>query len=150
MASKVRFRVLVVDEGAVLASMVRWILARPDLDLVGTARNASEALEAVERLRPDLVILEAVLPGMDGFRLARALKSREEAPLVVLATFHASAAARDEARAAGADGFLAKFDFTDGFAALLEEWRSIPDSHPARVKTPAIPDRRGSRTLPDP
>ena len=150
MASKAQFRVLVVDEGAVLASMARWILARPDLDLVGTARNAAEALDAVERLRPDLVILEAVLHGMDGFRLARAIKSREEAPLVVLVTFHASAAARDEARAAGADGFLAKYDFTDGFAALLEEWRSDQAGRPGQIKTPVIPDRPGSRTVPDP
>ena len=112
--------VLVVDESeAFLASTLHWIEARPDLRLVGTAGNGPDALAAVERLRPDLVIVEAVLAGIDGFRLARALKAREDAPLVLLVTFHASAAARDEAHAAGADAFLAKYDFSDEIEAIL-------------------------------
>ena len=137
-------KVLVVDESeAFLAGMRRWIESCDDLRLVGIARNGPEALLAVERLRPDLVIVEAVLSGMDGFRLACTLKEREDAPCVLLATFHASAAARDEAYAAGADGLLAKYDFSDELEAVLERWR-------AGVKTPARRVRPGSRTSPDP
>lgn len=136
--------VLVVDESlAFLASTRRWIESRPDLRLVGTAHSGPEALAAVERLLPDLVIVEAVLAGMDGFRLARTLKAREDAPLVLLVTFHASAAARDEAQAAGADGFLAKGDFSDEIEAILEEWRG------PRLRTRARPARRESRSAPD-
>src|SRR6185436_17758079 len=87
--------VLVVDESeAFLASTLHWIESRPDLRLVGIARNAPQALDAVERLCPDLVIVECVLHTIDGFHLTRELKRREDAPLVLLVTFHASAAVR--------------------------------------------------------
>lgn len=143
--------VLVVDESeAFLASVRHWIGSRPDLELVGTARNAAGALVAAADLGPDLVIVEAVLPGVDGFRLARALKSTENAPLVVIVTFHASAAARDEALAAGADGFLAKAEFSDELDALLRVWRNDPPSLADRVRTPATPAPRESRTARDP
>src|SRR5262249_7540471 len=121
--------------------------------------NAAGALVAVADLSPDLVIVEAVLPGMDGFRLARALKSTSGAPLVVMVTFHANAAARDEAFAAGADGFLAKAEFSDELDALLRIWRNDPPSladraDPAgtagRVRTPATRAPRESRTSRDP
>lgn len=143
--------VLVVDESpAFLASTRRWIESRPDLRLVGTARNGAEALDAVELLRPELVIVEAVLAGMHGFGLARALKAREEAPLVLLVTFHASATARDEAHAAGADGLLAKGNFNDEIEAILEEWSAPRPDRAEGLRTRARRDRRESRNVPDP
>jgi hypothetical protein len=78
------------------------------------------------------------------------LKARANGPLVLLVTFHASAAARDEAYAAGADGFLAKGDFSDEFDAILEVWKTDRPGRAGRVTTPAKPARRESRTVPDP
>ena len=151
MASIEPIAVLVVDESeAFLASTLQWIDSRRDLRLVGTARNGPEALAAVERLTPDLVIVEAVLPGIDGFRVARTLKARGSYPLVILVTFHASAAARDEAYAAGADGFLAKGDFNDEIEAILEAWRIARPRRSGDVTIPETPVRPGSRTVPDP
>jgi len=143
--------VVVVDESeAFLASTLQWIDSRRDLRLVGTARDGPEALDAVLRLSPDLVIVEAVLPGIDGFRVARTLKSRANAPLVLLVTFHASATARNEAFAAGADGFLAKGNFSDEFEAILETWKTERPGRSGLVTTPTKPSRRESRTVPDP
>lgn len=151
MASVKAFSVLVVDESeAFLASTLHWIASRRDLRLVGTARSGPSALEAAALLAPDLVIVEAVLPGLDGFRVTRALKARANAPLVVVVTFHASAAVRDEAFASGADGFLAKGDFSDELEAMLEAWRIDQPGRAERVTTPAKPNRRESRTVPDP
>jgi CheY-like chemotaxis protein len=143
--------VLVVDESeAFLAGTLHLIESRADLRLVGTARSGFSALQAAAELRPDLVIVEAVLPGIDGFRLTRALKARANAPLVIVVTFHASAAARDEAYAAGADGFLAKGDFSDEFDALLAFWKADGPVRADRVTTPGRPARRGSQIVPDP
>ena len=151
MGSDAPIAVLVVDESeAFLASTLQWIESRRDLRLVGTARDGPEALDAVERLSPDLVIVEAVLPGIDGFRLARTLKARANGPLVLLVTFHASATARDEAYAAGADGLLAKGDFSDEFEAILEAWKTDRPGRGEGVTTPVKPARRESRTVPDP
>ena len=157
-ASPIRsLRMIVVDESeAFLASVRHWIGSRGDVKLVGTASNAAEAMGAAADLGPDLVIVEAVLPGIDGFRLARALKAMPDAPLVVVVTFHASAAARDEAFAAGADGFLAKAEFSDELDALLRVWRNDPPSladrsdSADRVRTPATRAPRESRSAPDP
>jgi DNA-binding NarL/FixJ family response regulator len=150
-ASVGSFRVLVVDESeAFLASTRHWVESRTDLHLVGTARSGWAALEAAAELCPDLVIVEAVLPGIDGFRVTRALKERANSPLVVIVTFYASAAARDEAYAAGADGFLAKGDFSDEFEAFLEAWRIGPPGRREQVTTPAKPVRRESQIVPDP
>ena len=151
MGSNAPIAVLVVDDSeAFLASTLHWIESRRDLRLVGTARSGWAALEAAAELCPDLVIVEAVLPGIDGFRITRALKARANAPLVLVVTFHASAAARDEAFAAGADGFVAKGDFSDEIEALLETWRTDRPGRAGRAKTPAKPARRESRNVPDP
>ena len=144
-------RVVAVDESdAFLSSVVEWIASRRDLRLVGTSRGGPGALEAIERLSPDLVILDVILSGTDGFRLTRRIKRRASAPLVVLLTFHASAAAREEALVAGADGFLAKQDFTDGFEALLAKWAEAGVGQPSRPTIPERPVPRGSRTEPGP
>jgi len=148
--SVVKLNVLVVDESdAFLASALPWIDSRPDLRLVGTARNGFDALDAVELLSPDLVIVEAVLAGIDGFRVARMLKTREDPPLVLLVTFHASAAAREEALAAGADGLLAKGNFSDEIEAILNEWRAERPGSGRRLKPRERRVPRGSRTVPD-
>jgi DNA-binding NarL/FixJ family response regulator len=144
-------RMIVVDESeAFLAGVRPWIESRGDVRLVGTARDADEAIVATAELRPDLVIVEAVLPGIDGFRLTRVLKSTASAPLVVIVTFHASAAARDEAFAAGADGFLAKADFSDELDALLRVWKNDPPSLADRARRPGTRAPRGSRSARDP
>jgi DNA-binding NarL/FixJ family response regulator len=143
--------VLVVDESeAFLGSTLQWIESRPDLCLAGLARNGFDALDAVERLSPDLVIIEAFLNGAEGLQLAREIKKEANAPLVLIVTFHASAAVRDTAYASGADGFLAKYDFSDGVETLLEMWRAERAGRERQIKTPAKPVRRESRTVPDP
>ena len=151
MASMKPLGVLVVDESeAFLASTLHWIESRGDLRLVGTARSGQEALEAVARLSPDLVIVEAVLPGIDGFRLTRTMKAGANSPLVLMVTFHASAAAREEAYAVGADGLLGKGDFSDELEAILEAWRADGRDAAGRLTTPAKSARRAARTVPDP
>src|SRR5262245_66468605 len=96
-------RTLLVDESEdFLAGASHWILGRPELVVVGKVRSGLKAIEAVGRLHPDLVIMDCVLPELDGFRVARLIKSRPNPPLVVIATFVTSKAARDEATAAGA------------------------------------------------
>ena len=137
--------VLVVDESDVfLASALHWIDSRPDLHFAGVARSGQEALDAVESRRPDIVIVECVMHGVDGFRLVRELKARDPRPFVLLVTFHANQAAREEALAAGADAFLAKYDLYDGFDPLLRAWRA------AGSRTPVRPARRESQNVPEP
>src|SRR5262245_34074174 len=97
-------RILVVDDReGFLAGASVWVASQPGLVLAGAARSGAEALVLADDLRPDLVLMDAAMPGIDGFEATRRLKTREGAPRVVILTFHDTPTARREAWAAGAD-----------------------------------------------
>ena len=126
--------VLVVDDSEeFLLGACSWVTAQPGLRLAGTARSGAEALTAVERLRPDLVLMDVAMPGMDGLEATRRIKSHPGAPLVVMLTFHATQVARQEAWAAGADGFVAKADVSEELHRVIDELlvdhRGTPSVH---------------------
>jgi len=77
---------------------------------VAEARNGNEALEQAFSLKPDLILMDLSLPGMDGWEATRQLKSDERTrhiPVVAL-TGHALAGASDGAKKAGCDSFVTK------------------------------------------
>src|SRR5687767_5961425 len=77
---------------------------------VAEARNGNEALEQAFALKPDLILMDLSLPGMDGWEATRQLKSDErtkDIPVVAL-TGHALAGASDGAKKAGCDSFVTK------------------------------------------
>ncbi len=97
--------ILVVDDDPSILSTVSEIL---DLEgyPVETAANGAEALRAVERSRPSLVLLDMRMPVLDGWGFARALKERGlKLPILVMT---AAQNARRWAEEIGADGYLAK------------------------------------------
>mgnify|MGYP000023420464 CR=1 FL=1 len=72
-------RVLVVDDSAYVRKVVRQMLSQdPAIEVVGTARNGEEALELVERLEPDVVTCDLIMPEMDGFEFAENLRKNEQ------------------------------------------------------------------------
>ena len=76
-------RVLVVDDEPGILRAVQTNLGRHDFR-VDVATNGSDALEAYNRLRPDLVLLDLGLPDMDGLDVLRAIRERTSTPVVVL------------------------------------------------------------------
>ena len=78
-------RILIVDDHPSFRATVKTLLLADGFDVVGEAEDGHSALEAIERLRPDLVLLDVQLPDMDGFAVAKELFRRiEVAPKVVL------------------------------------------------------------------
>ena len=78
-------RVLAVDDQAIFLRALRQLIrAAPGFELVGEARSGPEALELAAELRPDLVLLDVRMPGMDGIETARRLPDRAAAAVVVL------------------------------------------------------------------
>jgi len=103
-------RVVLVDDDAMVRTGLRLILsAAPDIEVVGEAADGSAASVVVRRERPDVVLLDVRMPGVDGLTAARDLLADAAAPwrVVMLTTFDL-----DEyvyaALAAGASGFLLK------------------------------------------
>ncbi|MFD9972143.1 response regulator [Streptomyces sp. NPDC059017] len=71
--------VLVVDDDFMVAKLhTRYVSATPGFAVAGVAHSGTEALRAVERLRPDLVLLDIYLPDMDGIGVLRELRAAEE------------------------------------------------------------------------
>jgi len=80
-------RVLVVDDEPLARERLRRQLRDlPDLEVAGEAGNGAEALAAAERLRPDVVLLDIRMPGMDGLEAARHLALLETPPAVIFTT----------------------------------------------------------------
>lgn len=80
-------RVLVVDDEPLAVERLQVLLARcPDVTLVGTASDGDAALRMVEGVRPDALLLDIAMPGMDGMDVARALARLDRPPLVIFVT----------------------------------------------------------------
>lgn len=77
-------RVLIVDDERLARNELRRMLAAiPEVEVVGEARHADDALEQIGRLHPDLILLDVQMPGGDGFSL---LERLDEAPAVIFTT----------------------------------------------------------------
>jgi DNA-binding NarL/FixJ family response regulator len=101
-------RVLVVDDHALVRAAVRQALDAPDIEVVGEAASAEEALGIVAERRPEIVLLDLDLPGMGGIEALRELRPRlPDGRIIVLS---ASLGQRDIVAALrrGADGYLGK------------------------------------------
>ena len=104
-----RGRVLVVDDLAANRGLISALLTRDGYD-VSTAADGGEALASVRRDRPDLVLLDVMMPGLGGFEVCRTLKSDPATRLVpvVLITAISHADDRIQGIEAGADDFISK------------------------------------------
>ena len=104
-------RVLIADDQALVRTGFKMILeAEPDIDVVAEASDGLEAVEQIERTRPDVVLLDIRMPGIDGLEATRRVVRREEtAPVrvLVLTTFDVNEYVYEALRA-GASGFLLK------------------------------------------
>ena len=102
-------RVLVVDDEDLVRSGLRMILgAEGDLDVVGEASDGLAALAAVADLKPDVVLLDIRMPGLDGLEVARRLAAGHPATAVVMLTTFDNDEYVFAALEAGAAGFLLK------------------------------------------
>jgi two-component system chemotaxis response regulator CheB len=78
-------RVLVVDDSAYIRKVVKEMLSRsPAIEVVGTARDGGEALELVERLSPDVVTCDLIMPGTGGVEFIERQMSTRPVPIVIV------------------------------------------------------------------
>jgi two-component system, OmpR family, response regulator ResD len=104
--SIVHERILVVDDEAIVTEVVQRYLAREGFT-VSVARDGPAALDAARRDAPDLVVLDLMLPGIDGLEVCRALRRESKVPIIILS-------AKDEESdkvlglGLGADDYVAK------------------------------------------
>lgn len=125
MSSKLK-RVLIVDDNDVMRTLLRAILRSDNnFEVVGEARNGSIAVELAERLKPDIVCLDVVMPEMDGLEALREIKSTRAETQVVMITGSPSANNVQEAMTLGANGFIVK---PFNAAKILDTLAALPRS----------------------
>jgi DNA-binding NarL/FixJ family response regulator len=105
-------RLLIVDDHADFRTSAQALLELEGFEVVGIAADGKEALEAVERMRPDVVLLDIQLPGIDGFEVARVLAGHDEPPRVVLISSRDRSAYKSQLRDAPISGFLGKSELS--------------------------------------
>jgi len=113
-------RVLLVDDSQdFLKAAKRFLRGVRGLELVGEATSGEQAVELSAALRPDLVLMDFAMPGMNGLMATQRIKRQPDAPKVIIVTLHTHAALRALANEAGADGFLQKEDLVLELPRLL-------------------------------
>ncbi|GAA4602164.1 DNA-binding NarL/FixJ family response regulator [Actinoplanes octamycinicus] len=102
-------RVLIVDDQALVRVGFRMIIeAREDLEVVGEAGDGEQALRLAAQTRPDVVLMDVRMPGMDGLAATARLTTGPDAPRVIMLTTYDLDESLYAALRAGASGFLLK------------------------------------------
>ncbi len=150
-------RVVIADDQALVRIGFRMILTARGIDVVGEAADGAEAVSAVRRLRPDVVLMDIRMPNMDGLEATRrVLEEAPECRVLMLTTFDLDRYVY-AALAAGASGFLLKDVTPEHLAAavrlvntgdallapsitrrLVERFASDVPGHGQGVRAPAI------------
>jgi DNA-binding NarL/FixJ family response regulator len=113
-------RVLLVDDHEVFLQGLVLLLGRDErLDVVGTATNGADAVQLAGVLRPDVVLLDVVMPGMDGFEAASRLRAVVPEAKVVLFSGIDEEEASTKAAAIGAAAFITKAEAVDRLPDIL-------------------------------
>jgi len=99
--------VLLADDHAIVLEGLSSLLSA-DFELVGTVTDGAQLLETTERLRPDVVVTDLSMPGMNGLEVLRRLQTRAVPVKVIVLTMHAEAHLAADALRAGASGFIGK------------------------------------------
>jgi DNA-binding NarL/FixJ family response regulator len=116
-------RILIVDDSSLVRQRLKDLLQQhPDWDVVGEAANGRDAIDRVQQLNPDVIVLDFLMPGMDGLQAARELGRVVPMIPILMFTMHMSRQLMQEARKVGIRGAVAKSDVNrviEGLEALL-------------------------------
>lgn len=115
-------RVLIVDDMANVRQDLRTLLdLAGDIEIVGEASDGFEAIYQVEKLEPDVVILDLEMPVLDGYQAASQIKARFPSSTIIALTIHSCQEAIQQAIQAGVDSYLVKgTSFEELIQAILE------------------------------
>jgi NarL family two-component system response regulator LiaR len=136
-------RVLLVDDHPVVRQGLRALLSTQDgIDVVGEAGDGEAAVAAAQQLSPDVVLMDVVMPGMDGVEALRRIGDRRPQTRVVMLTSYADERRAMEAVDAGASGFLLKdASPRDVVSAIRAAYRGEAVLHPS-VAAKLLAERR--------
>ncbi len=109
MPSQSRHRILIVDDHPMMREGLRTLISRErDLIVCGEAETASQALDAVAKLKPDLVLADITLPGPNGIELIKDICALQQGMLILVISMHDESLYAERVLRAGARGYIMK------------------------------------------
>jgi NarL family two-component system response regulator LiaR len=142
-------KVMIVDDHAVVRSgLSAFLMSYDDFDLVGQASSGRDALAQCERLQPDVVLMDLVMPEMDGAAATRAVRERCPGVQVIALTSFKEDELVKGALQAGAIGYLLKNVSADELAGAIRAAKAgrptlSPEATQALIQTASQPRRPG-------
>jgi DNA-binding NarL/FixJ family response regulator len=113
--------VLLVDnKQEFLDAAVRFLLTDSRIQIAGIVLSAYEAIDKIRQLRPDLVLIEISMPGLNGLQATALIKALPQAPCVIIVSFYDYSEYYAAAKVVQADGFISKNDFGIKVFPLIE------------------------------
>ena len=102
--------IIVEDHPLMQKGMEMTLNAEMDMEVVGMASSGEEALSLVDKIRPDLAVVDISLPGISGLELIRQLRMRNDALRILVVSRHEEELFAERAVRAGAQGYIMKMD----------------------------------------
>ena len=107
-------KMLIVDDASFMRSSLKYIVENGGHTVIGMAKDGQEALELYRKFRPDVVTLDILMTGMDGFSALKAIMKEDPKAKVIMVTAVGNEDRQEEARKIGASGYIRKpFKQTD-------------------------------------
>lgn len=145
-----KIRILIVDDHKVVRSgLSAFLMVFDDFEMVGEAGNGVEALEACDRLSPDVVLMDLVMPEMDGAAATRVIREKYPDIQVIVLTSFKEENLIEEALKAGAIGYLLKNVSADELASAIRSANHgrptlSPEATQVLIKASTRPSQPGS------
>ena len=113
-------RILIADDHAIVRQGLRLLIdSQPDMSVVGEAADGNEALAQAQSLRPDIVVMDLAMPGMNGVVATRTLKLEHPDVAIVALTRHDDDTYLEECLRAGASAYVLKQSSPKGFIQAI-------------------------------
>ena len=114
--------ILIVDDLEHVRQGLRTILELTGgFNVVGEASNGLEAIQQVDQLQPEVVLMDLAMPQIDGLEATQRIKAEQPNTGIVMITIHDNEETREQATAAGVDAFLAKGTDTETLVQTIQE-----------------------------
>ena len=133
MSTSKKAKILIVDDNRIIREVLRGLIRHDEaLQVVGTAASGEAALEQIGALKPDLVCLDILMPGIDGIAVLRMIHSTYPGTRVILVSGESTPSTVSRALRAGASGFVVKpFNAEKVLRTIHTALKSpVPECHP--------------------